>query len=81
MSKHPFHEHHDKARQAEQDVSAKVIGADVLHGILNALIALVWIQAAQWREQRRIRKALEGALSNNTVQINLTGRVVSKEGD
>jgi hypothetical protein len=76
---HPFHHHHDRAReQAELDGSSPV---GVALGLLNASIALIWVQAAQWRELRKIRRALEALVSNQSVRLNLTGRLVLKDGD
>jgi hypothetical protein len=51
-------------------------------GILHALLALIIVQDAQFKELRRIRKCVCHAphADNRTVSLNLTGKLVPKDG-
>ncbi len=80
---HPFHHHYEEGRAllvelAELDLEETQAAA--LSSIAHSLSALVWIQAAQFRELRALRRAWERQHNNRTVRFNSTVTLVSKDG-
>lgn len=75
-------EHHDHAhRECQEFEHHDLTSRGPWLGVTKALLALVAVNAAGVLELRRIRKVLEAEHSNQTVRLNLTGHVVSKEGN
>jgi hypothetical protein len=83
VPKHPFQHHCAEALEWLADLSELKVEerqADSLASIAHSLSALVWIQAAQFREIRKIRRLKERQHNNETVRFNSTVTLVSKDG-
>lgn len=84
MAKHPFHHHYDRAQEQSEQLDRRTpseLNYSGGLGVLHGLMALVWVQTAQWRELRKIRKLLEASTRDNvTTSFNLSGHTTPKEG-